>query len=54
MPYTMGMKRLRCLPNWQNIPNLFIIKDTSRSDLGEETVDFPAVKDAIVQMGYDG
>ena len=33
---------------------LIHMKDTNRSDLGEGAVDFPAVKDAIVQMGYEG
>ena len=30
------------------------LKDTKRNDLGEGDVDFPAVKDAIVQIGYEG
>ena len=30
------------------------LKDTKRNDLGEGDVDFPAVKEAIMQIGYDG
>ena len=33
---------------------LIHIKDTRRSDLGEGDVDFPACRDAIAQIGYEG
>ena len=33
---------------------LIHLKDTRRSDLGEGDVDFPACRDAIAQIGYEG
>lgn len=33
---------------------LIHLKDTNRNDLGEGDVDFPAVRDVIVEMGYEG